>query len=304
MLSSDLPFFSIVIPTFNRPQFLGYCLAAIAQLTYPRDRFEVIVVDDGGTATLAPVLAQVQEQLTLTHLQQPTNTGPATARNRGAAQAQGDWIAFTDDDCAPAPSWLMAFAQQISHAPNALLGGQTLNALLEDPYAMANQALTNFLYAYCNADPHQAEFFTSNNMALPAALFLAIGGFDTTFPLAAGEDRDLCDRWRHEGYSLRYIPEAQVYHSHPLTLPTFWRQHFNYGQGAYHFHRLRAQRRTGAIQLQPSVFYLKLLCYPLQRQSSQSRLVMTVLFLLTQVANSAGFFWQKLRAVPAGKTNG
>jgi GT2 family glycosyltransferase len=82
--------------------------------------------------------------------------------------------------------------------------------------------MTDAVYAYYNDDPHQAHFFTTNNLALPAERFRAIGGFDTTFPLAASEDREFCDRWLHHGYQMTYSPEVVVYHAHVLTLRTFW----------------------------------------------------------------------------------
>ena len=92
------PFFSIVIPTYHRPQQLAACLQTLTHLDYPRDRFEVIVVDDGGEISLDGVLALFKEVLCITLLRQP-HAGPAGARNVGAATAKGDFIAFTADDC-------------------------------------------------------------------------------------------------------------------------------------------------------------------------------------------------------------
>jgi len=46
------------------------------------------------------------------------------------------------------------------------------------------------------------------------------------------DSESICDRWPYHGYPMLYAPEVQVYHAHSLTLPKFWRQHFNYGRGA------------------------------------------------------------------------
>ena len=93
--------------------------------------------------------------------------------------------------------------------------------------------------------------FRANNLALPEDRFRAIGGFDTIFPLAASEDREFCDRWLHHGFQMTYAPEAVVYHARALTFRSFWRQHFKYGRGAFHFHQVRARlggrRWTGPI---------------------------------------------------------
>jgi glycosyltransferase involved in cell wall biosynthesis len=294
---SPSPLFSIVIPTYNRPHALGCCLQALLQLEYERDRFEVIVVDDGGTLSLQSMLAPAQEQLQLTLIEQP-NAGPASARNQGAALAQGQFLVFTDDDCQPAADWLTVLESHCLETPDALIGGLTINALPNNLFSTASQVLIDYLYSYYNDDHTQALFFASNNMAVPTRQFRELGQFDTSFPLAAGEDREFCDRWHHHRYPLRYVPEARVYHAHQLTLRRFWRQHFNYGQGAFYFHQRRAQRGAGSIQVEPLSFYLKLLTYPLTQCTSQPGILLAMLFLLSQVANVAGFFWIRSQTQP------
>ncbi|WP_404783286.1 glycosyltransferase [Altericista sp. CCNU0014] len=290
----DTPFISIVIPTYNRPHCLRHCLQSIAQIRYPSDRFEAIVVDDGSTVPLETVTAEFQSQLPLTVVYQ-TNAGPATARNTGSRIAKGDYIAFTDDDCTPTPDWLAAFARQFARSPNSLLGGQTLNMLPHNLYAVAHQEMMDYFYRYYNAHPKSARFFASNNLALPARLFFDLGGFDSSFPLAAGEDRELCDRWLHQGYVLDYVPDARVHHAHPMTLRSFWRQHFRYGQGAFHFRRICAQRRAGKMTVESLSFYLDLLLYPLKQCPLGTKVQLTLLFFCSQVANTLGFFWQGFR---------
>ena len=83
-------------------------------------------------------------------------------------------------------------------------------------------------------------------MAMPVNLFRVIGLFETTF--TTSEDREFCDRSLYNGFQMIYAPEILVYHAHALTLGTFWRQHFNYGRGAFYFHRVRAQRGQGRIK--------------------------------------------------------
>ncbi|NJK38559.1 MAG: glycosyltransferase [Oscillatoriales cyanobacterium RM2_1_1] len=285
-------YFSVVIPTYNRPERLVNCLQALSQLDYPRDRFEVIVVDDGSSMALTPVIEPFQSDLEIELITQK-NAGPASARNTGATRAKGQFIVFTDDDCQPIKTWLKSLETQFNLTPNALIGGRTLNALPENLFSTASQVLIDFLYEYYNPQPQKASFFASNNFALPTESFHQIGKFDTSFPLAAGEDREFCDRWLHRGYSMVSVTDAQVYHAHHLTLLKFWRQHFNYGRGAFHFHQLRAKRGVGKIKVEPLSFYFKLLGYPLQQPMQQSKLLVSTLFLLSQVANISGFFWER-----------
>ena len=291
-------FFSIIIPTYARPERLATCLQSLALLDYPRDRFEVIVVDDGSEMPIEPVVAPFRDQLALTLIKQP-NAGPATARNTGAARARGKFLVFTDDDCAPALDWLKTLAARFATAPDCVIGGQTLNALPNNLYSTASQVLIDYLYKYYNDSPNQSSFFASNNLALPADRFHALGGFDTTFPLAAAEDREFCDRWLHHGYEMSYAPEVRVYHAHKLTLPTFWRQHFNYGRGAFCFHQVRSRRDLGRIKVEPVSFYFNLLTYPFLQASRPQALLLAALFLVSQVANVTGFFWERVNQTTA-----
>jgi GT2 family glycosyltransferase len=263
-------------------------------LDYPRDRFEVIVVDDGSKLPPEAVVESFRDQLDVTLLAQ-AHAGPATARNTGAARAKGEFLAFTDDDCAPDPGWLNALAARLTTAPTYLLGGRTLNALPENLYSAATHLLVAYLYATYNADPDRARFFTSNNLAVSAGRFHAIGGFNTTFPFAAGEDREFCDRWLHLGHPMAYVSEALVYHAHALTFRQFWRQHYYYGRGAFHFHQIRAHRDQRGIQVEPLSFYLDLLQYPFSQVQGWRALWLVALLMVAQVASAAGFFWERVK---------
>ena len=85
---ASVPFFSIVIPTYNRPTRLSACLAAMSQLDYPRDRFEVVVVDDGSPTPMDAVVQPLRSQLNISLIRQ-SNAGPAAARNVGAQKGKG-----------------------------------------------------------------------------------------------------------------------------------------------------------------------------------------------------------------------
>ncbi|MFQ5436566.1 MAG: glycosyltransferase family 2 protein, partial [Anaerolineae bacterium] len=262
-MSAERPTFSIIIPTYNRPQKLERCLLACTQLVYPPQRFEVIVVNDGGERPLTALITRFAAKI-LVRLLNQKNQGPAAARNAGAAAAQGAYLAFIDDDCVPAPGWLTGFADGWGGETAVALGGKTVNAYAENRYAAASQLLIDYLYAYYNQPA--GTFFTSNNLAVPRTLFEEVGGFDPAMPLAAGEDREFCDRWRHVGYALRYVPAAVVMHYHWLGGASFWRQHFNYGRGAWQFHQIRARRRERPLQVEPFSFYRELLLFPFSQR--------------------------------------
>ncbi len=289
------PLCSIVIPTFDRQKQLGDCLNALAALDYPRERFEVIVVDDGSRIPPEPVLAAFQSRLTVRLVCSPHN-GPAAARNMGAQKAEGELLAFMDDDCVPASNWLKAMATSYQQGRDCMLGGWTVNQLRENPYASASQLLIDYLYEYYNAVPNQSCFITSTNLAVPTDLFRHVGGFDESFRQAAAEDREFCDRWASLGYEIAMVPEAVVYHSHPLGLSTFWDRHFRYGEGAWQYRRIRARRCRQPVSVEPPVFYVRLLGYPFRQRRFPDALCLSFLFMLSQLANAAGFIHARSRS--------
>ena len=286
------PYFSVIIPTRARPERLATCLEALSNLEYPRDRFEVIVVDDGSDIPPHDVVQRFFARLDVALLTQP-HAGPATARNTAAAQARGEVLAFTDDDCAPASDWLTHLASRFAQDKDLAVGGRTINALPNDPYAAASQLIMDVVYAYYNADGGAARFVASNNVAFPKDGFHAVGGFDSSFSLAA-EDRDLCDRWVQHGFRIVYAPEVIVRHAHRMGLRGYSRQHFSYGRGAFRFQRARVNRGSGNL-VKELGFYRSLpgLVRRSVAQTHGPKSVLPIALLAVwQVANAAGFFWE------------
>ena len=281
--------FSVIVPTHNRPSQLAECLRALADQNFPRDRFEVIVVDDGSTAPLGSIVDSFRHQLALTSLRQD-QAGPAAARNTGAQHARGRYLAFTDDDCAPAGDWLSNLENRLTRTPNLLCGGRSVNGLGDNRYSAASQAVIDTVYGWQPEARNFPQFFATNNFGLPAELFRQVGGFNASF--ITSEDREFCDRWTHHGYAMAYAPEAVVLHRHDLNLRSLLRQHFNYGRGAMHFHRLRAQRGWGRFQPDGS-FYVSLFRHGM-KQSFAKAVPAVALLACTQLAVGTGYLWEKI----------
>lgn len=289
---SGYPTISVVVPTHERPEALRGCLHSLARNRYPKEHFEVIVVNDGGRDPSA-VVEELSAHLEVTLIDQP-NSGPATARNVGARRARGDLLAFIDDDCTAEPVWLGELAAQHKIEPNALLGGQVVNSLTTNPYAAASQLILEIVYEQSNHGPEGTQFLTTNNLAVPAAQFHRLGGFDSRFRTA--EDREFCDRWLAEGLPIAFVPKALVQHAHNLTLRGFCRQLFNYGRGASDFHALRRERRSGTMagSLNFHRDPRKWLFGPLRRPEVTKRLSTAALLVTWQLANALGFAWNEV----------
>jgi len=233
-----------------------------------------------------------------------TNAGPAKARNSGALQAKGEFLAFTDDDCIPASDWLKNLAARCtSGSSNHAIGGSTLNALKENPYSSASQIIIDAVYSYYNADPTQARFAATNNLTVPKDQFLRLGGFNTIF--RTSEDREFCNRWLSHGNSIIYAQEVVVYHAHDLSLRSFLRQHFNYGCGSFHFHQLLPGLNGKLKRLAPKLYYL--LAYPLLKKRHFQTITQQTLVVISQMASAMGYAWEvsnsKQRRSSYRKTN-
>ena len=286
---SDGVEFSVIVPTYRRPDRLLQCLAALEALDYPRDRFEVIVgVDEREGTSLPSGHEAVTRRLPL-RIVEIDHAGPGAARNAAAASAAGTYLAFTDDDCAPAPDWLARLHEAFEKG-GAAVGGRTVNGLPRNVFSDASHELMEHLYRYYNADPADARFFATNNFAVETAVFRRIGGFDESFRTAGGEDRELCDRLIAGGGRLLYEPRAVVHHSHPLTPARFWKMHHRYGRGAFHFRRARAGRKGERVRVEPPKFYADLVRSAFRNRSGGAAVAVAGLLVVAQAANALGFF--------------
>ena len=266
------PFVSVIVPTRDRPAQLAACLETLDRMDYPRERFEVIVVDDAG------------------------GEGPAAARNRGAARARGDLLAFTDDDCRPGRGWLRALVDAWAGDPELAIGGRTANGLPRNAFAAASQTVVDLVYAHYNGNGRGPRFFASNNLAVPARGFAAIGGFDERF--RAAEDRDFCARWLASGRRLASARRAFVEHAPGLTLAGYCRRHFAYGRGAYRYHRARpgSVARSVRSELRFHRALPSLVRPELARLDGRGAASLAGLLAAWQAANALGFAWEALTA--------
>jgi GT2 family glycosyltransferase len=185
---------SVVVAAHARADRLRALLAALA----PQD-CEVIVVADGATADVHAVLAGAGVRV----LRLDPGRGPAAARNAGWRAAGTELVAFTDDDCLPAPGWATALEA-------AAGGGAAVQGRVE-PLPAERDRLGPF--ARTLRVDGAGPFFQTANMLYPRAVLERLGGFDEIFPSPAGEDTDLAWRARDAGVEIRFAPDALVWHA-------------------------------------------------------------------------------------------
>ena len=279
--------FSIVIPTYNRPEQLADCLYSIGRLDLAGQSVEVIIVDDGGLIDDHRALQNRTGAIPLRLVSQ-SRGGPAAARNAGAREAAGAFLIFVDDDCTLPQDWLTKVnASAVAH-PDAMIGGRTINALSGNLFSEASQTLVDYVYRYYNSHGGRSTFFASNNMAISAAGFAAVGGFDERFRTA--EDRELCRRWSQRGGKFHFDESIIVHHAHRLSTKSMLAQHFGYGRGAYPYWN-RAACSPGRIEVEPARFYFDMLRFPFTCRKPNA-FAISMLITLSQTANAAGFAYE------------
>jgi glycosyltransferase involved in cell wall biosynthesis len=222
---------SIVIPVYNGAETLPACLQALQAQTLPTDQYEVIVVDDGSTDDTAEVARSLGVQV----VSQP-NAGPAAARNRGADLARAPILLFTDADCAPAPDWAERMAAAFTRptgpaGPSASERAEVAGA--KGVYRTQQRELVaRFVQAeyedrYDRMRTLEAiDFVDTYSAGYRRDVFLASGGFDTSFPTASVEDQEFSFRLTETGHRLVFVPRAQVFHIHDRTPGEYARRKF------------------------------------------------------------------------------
>jgi len=273
--------FSVVVPTFNRPAAVDRLLAALADQDYPTDRFEVVLVDDGGARPFMGLEQQYAGRLNLRVIRQE-NRGCGPARQTGIDHARGRFVAFTDDDCRPGKAWLTSLARRLFADPQAAVAGSTRNSVDGSALAEATQLVVHEL-TFSGKRDGSIRFAPTCNLALSRAQLAAVGGLDRAWRNSGGEDRDLCIRWSLAGFPLKFEPAAVVWHHHPLTLGQFLRLHFHYGLGAWMVHH-----RGRLAKYEPLGFYLRLLSAPFGRFPALFGFRVSVAVFLAQLCTGAG----------------
>jgi GT2 family glycosyltransferase len=192
--------FSVVVPVYRQWDLVPDLLVALAAQDLALHAAEVILVDDAPgekrpALTLPPGIRVVPGP----------GRGSYAARNAGVEEARGAWLLFTDADCRPRPGWLAAYAA--AAVPETLLAGPVRMIGSDRPGPCE-------VFDLVRGIPQERYvrhgYAATANLAVPAAAFRALGGFDAA--RRSGGDAEFCRRAMRAGHGLRFVPEAGVDH--------------------------------------------------------------------------------------------
>jgi cellulose synthase/poly-beta-1,6-N-acetylglucosamine synthase-like glycosyltransferase len=212
---------SIIIPTFNGAPRIGNCLDAVLKQTAGQDA-EILVVNDGSTDNTADVVAGYSGVRLITQ----SNAGPAAARNHGALEARGTIILFTDDDCVPMPEWLTAMIEPFKD-PNIVGVKGVYRTRQKRLVARFVQIEYEDKYRVMSDVPH-IDFIDTYSAGFRRDRFLEMNGYDIRFPVACAEDVELSFRMSARGWTMKFVPAAIVYHTHPDTLWKYLKKKYKF----------------------------------------------------------------------------
>ena len=201
------PLVSVVICSYNRRALLRDCLTSLFTQTFPKDDYEIIVVDDGSTDGTQALLEEMAQKpgAPLRALRQE-NKGSAAARNLGIANAQGQIIASIDDDCVATASWIENAVPYFTERDIVGVQGQTLPA---EPVRL------HFFpprFSYTLEVTGSVWTHPTCNMFYRKQAILEVGGFNEEFRMPGPEDADLAFRLEEKG-QIVFSPQVLVYHA-------------------------------------------------------------------------------------------
>jgi glycosyltransferase involved in cell wall biosynthesis len=257
-VASDSPLepkaISIIIPTFNGASRIGSCLDAILKQPAGRN-VEILVVNDGSTDNTAEVVERHADVRLITQ----SNAGPAAARNRGALEAHGTIIVFTDDDCVPVPDWLDAMVESFQDAE--VVGTKGVYRTHQESLAARFVQIEYEDRYRLMAGIPSIDFIDTYSAAFRRDRFLDMAGYDTSFPVACAEDIELSYRMSARGWKMKFAPRAIVYHTHPDTIWRYLMKKYKFA-----FWRVLAVRKNPSKAVKdshtPQVMKLQLLFAP------------------------------------------
>jgi GT2 family glycosyltransferase len=192
------PFFSVVIPTYERPDDLRRCLNALKPINQPHSpAYETIVTDDSKSDSSRVI---VKKEFPEVKWRMGKKNGPGGNRNAGVSEAKGEWIVFIDDDCIAQKGYLVAYSKAIEGNPNVDLF---------EGYIFPDRPKRTWAET-CPENSFGGMFWTSN-LCVRKRTFNELGGFDETFQVAY-EDVDFAFRIQKEGKKTLFVKNAGACH--------------------------------------------------------------------------------------------
>lgn len=219
----NVPMVSVIIVNLNGRKWLEKCLPSVLNSDYPKDKVEIVLVDNGstdGSVEFAKELLE-NEQIEFKIIQNRENRGWSPANNQGAKVAKGDLLLFLSNDMEVDRNWIKEIVKIFKLDPKAaIVQCNSLSMWDRKTLDSAMNYLDRFGFAYSYAPqekPWKVFFAEGMAFAIRKDVFNEIGGFDDYYFMEY-DDMDLCWRARLAGYEVYFTPTSIVYHARGGTV--------------------------------------------------------------------------------------
>jgi len=247
--------YSIIIATYNRLDELRELIQSFEKLDFPRQDFQLFIVDDGSTDGTEEFIAQYSSDLNIEYYKQ-SNQGPGAARNLGMEKAQGTYFIFMDSDCTVPSAYLKRVDKGLAtHNYDAFGGPDTYREDFPPLLKAINYSMTSFIGTGGTRGSKKSvtKFYPrSFNMGIHRTVYEKIGGMGG---LRHGQDMDFSARVYRAGFKVGLIADAYVYHKRRTNLKRFFKQIFNWGVARINLGRMHPQLLK-PIHFAPAVIVL------------------------------------------------
>lgn len=221
---------TVAIPTYNRAEFLRQTLAGIAAQHFPREHFEVLVIDNNSKDNTRDVVAEFAHTQPAPRYIHESKQGLDYARNRAITEARGEIIVYGDDDILVQPDWLAQIAVPLlADAGTRRIGAVGGEVIPVFPHGLPDwvREWHSPLAFRPDTGPLEARHCPMGaNLAFPKWVFEQLGPFHTALDRAAGNyfsggDSEMIRRVRAAGYEVWFSAAAAVKHQMPANRTTF-----------------------------------------------------------------------------------
>lgn len=210
---------SVVIPVFNPGPLLVEQLHALAAQEWDLP-WEVVLADNGCTDGSLEAVEQVRDRLPIRVIDATARRGPSYARNRGADEARGQWLAFCDGDDVAAPRWLQALWAAREQA-DLICGACDVTALNDEELLKARGG-PDYGRSLPDGPCGFLPYVLSGNLLVRRETFLRLGGWDETMPNC--EDVDFSWRAQLGGATIAFAPAAVIHYRYRPSVAALYHQ--------------------------------------------------------------------------------
>lgn len=206
---------SIIICTYNRAFYLEKCLnAVIPQITSDS---EIIVVDNNSSDNTHELISSLQNSNTSFRYIAEKNPGLSHARNKGLAEANGDWVCFIDDDAIITEGYLQRALTLISSRNFDFFGGKVIPLYITKKPAWIPDSLNRYELSYKEVTELKEGYVIGANMIMRKRIVTDLGGFSAELGMQEGkiryaEEDQVQELLRSKGYKIAYDPFLIVEH--------------------------------------------------------------------------------------------